>query len=354
MKQASLFCFLILCIFNAGAASLILTEEENSTCPNGGIIISVINDENNNGAFDEGETVTDTQILCNGTDGSNGKGTAILVEEVEQASCPSGKAIKIATGPDTNNDGIIDGSSYYNVVYLCAGADGANGTDGANGENGLNALVKTSVYDGDECENGGIKIEVGLDANKNGTLDPDEIDKTQTQYVCNGIDGAAGEKGDQGAKGDKGANGTNGANGEKGDQGAKGDQGDKGATGMQGETGEKGDAGEDGEDGKNGMTTLVAVSDEKAGENCAAGGKKIEYGLDANNNNRLDPEEILPESAYYVCNGNNAEEAGLVSSATGCTATAIDTDPASFAAVLTTIFAFFSLLFVKKSENGGK
>jgi len=362
MKQASLFCFLILCVFSAGAASLITTEnvEEGSTCPNGGIIIHIIDDENNNGEIDEGETETDTQILCNGTDGSNGNGTAVKLEEVDQSGCPSGKAIKISTGPDTNNDGEIDGSSYYDVVYLCAGSNGNDGTDGQPGENGtdgedgLNALVRTSVYDGEECENGGIKIEAGLDSNKNGVLDTEEIDDSQTQYVCNGTDGADGEKGDQGAKGDKGANGANGANGEKGDQGAKGDQGDKGATGMQGETGEKGDAGEDGKNGQNGMTTLVAVSDEEAGENCTAGGKKIEYGLDANYNGKLDQEEILPESAYYVCNGSSAEEAGLVSSATGCSATAIDPDQTSFAAVLTTIFAFFALLFIKRSENSGK
>jgi len=362
MKQTSLFCFIILCLFNAGAASLITTEEieKGSTCPNGGILISIIDDENNNGIVDEGETASDTQILCNGEDGSNGNGTAVKTEEVDQASCPNGKAIKISTGPDANNDGEIDGSTYYNIVYLCAGKDGtdgaagADGADGADGENGLNALVKTSSDSDGVCENGGIKIEVGLDENNNGVLDAVEVDDEQTQYVCNGADGADGEKGETGEKGDKGASGTNGTNGEKGDQGAKGDTGDKGATGMPGETGEKGDAGEDGKDGQNGMTTLVSVSDEAAGENCAAGGKKIEYGLDANSNNKLDPEEILPESAYYVCNGNNAEEAGLVSSSTGCSTTAVESCPLTLTALLASVFAFFTLLFVKKSENSGK
>ena len=48
---------------------------------------------------------------------------------------------------------------------------------------------------GANCENGGIKIEVGLDANSNGTLDTDEVDASQTKYICNGGDGADGEDG---------------------------------------------------------------------------------------------------------------------------------------------------------------
>ena len=48
---------------------------------------------------------------------------------------------------------------------------------------------------GNNCENGGIKIEVGLDDNGNGILDDDEIDNTQTRYICNGNNGEAGSAG---------------------------------------------------------------------------------------------------------------------------------------------------------------
>ena len=38
---------------------------------------------------------------------------------------------------------------------------------------------------GENCENGGLKIEVGIDSNINGVLDNEEIDLNQTQFICN-------------------------------------------------------------------------------------------------------------------------------------------------------------------------
>jgi hypothetical protein len=62
------------------------------------------------------------------------------------------------------------------------------GCQGPAGEAGWNSVVKTSTeLPGDNCSNGGIKIESGIDINGNGVLDLDEID--QTQYVCNGEEG---------------------------------------------------------------------------------------------------------------------------------------------------------------------
>jgi hypothetical protein len=63
------------------------------------------------------------------------------------------------------------------------------GEQGETGE-GLNSLIKTSDEEaGDNCENGGIKIETGLDTNDNGELDEDEVDESLTKYLCNGNDG---------------------------------------------------------------------------------------------------------------------------------------------------------------------
>jgi hypothetical protein len=67
------------------------------------------------------------------------------------------------------------------------GAQGPQGIQGVAGTNGLNALIKTTAESaGSNCTNGGTKIETGLDANNNGTLDASEVNATQTQYVCNG------------------------------------------------------------------------------------------------------------------------------------------------------------------------
>ena len=63
--------------------------------------------------------------------------------------------------------------------------NGTNGTDGQDGADPLNALVtSTSETAGNNCANGGTRIDVGVDDNTDGVLSTTEID--QTQYVCNG------------------------------------------------------------------------------------------------------------------------------------------------------------------------
>src|SRR5262249_3444912 len=54
---------------------------------------------------------------------------------------------------------------------------------GTSGEAGLNALIAQSAEpSGDHCENGGTRIDSGLDDDRDGVLDPEEID--DTTYVC--------------------------------------------------------------------------------------------------------------------------------------------------------------------------
>ena len=65
--------------------------------------------------------------------------------------------------------------------------------------------------------------------------------------------------------------------------------------------------GDNGSDGSNGLTSLTSTSTEPAGSNCAAGGQKIETGLDTNRNGILDPSEVTNTS--YVCNGTGASQA---------------------------------------------
>src|SRR5688572_4289667 len=59
-----------------------------------------------------------------------------------------------------------------------------NGTNGSNGSNGFNSLIKTSAeLPGLNCATGGLKVDVGLDSNRNGILESIEI--TATSYICN-------------------------------------------------------------------------------------------------------------------------------------------------------------------------
>ncbi|MDA9876018.1 collagen-like protein [Flavobacteriaceae bacterium] len=76
------------------------------------------------------------------------------------------------------------------------GPQGEQGPAGDNGEVGIKTLINTSDEAvGDNCANGGVKIEVGEDTNADGILDVDEIDDSLTRYVCNGTDGEDGADG---------------------------------------------------------------------------------------------------------------------------------------------------------------
>ena len=128
---------------------------------------------------------------------------------------------------------LVIGALTAALVMACTGDPGSAGDPGAN------ALTKTSAEpSGANCPNGGTKIEAGLDANGNGTLDPGEVNASSTTYVCNGV----------------------------------------------------------------GQSSLVATSPESAGTNCPFGGTKIETGLDTNNDGALEPEEVNAAATSYVCN----------------------------------------------------
>lgn len=74
-----------------------------------------------------------------------------------------------------------------------SGMDGINGIDGTNGTNGLNSLLNISEEtSGSNCENGGIRIDSGIDENNNGVLDSDEIQNSS--FICNGTDGVSDEQ----------------------------------------------------------------------------------------------------------------------------------------------------------------
>lgn len=211
-----------------------------------------------------------------GADGANGQ-NSLIKSTIEAAgiNCETG-GIKLEYGIDANNDGTLDVSEINASLtkYICNGAQGAQGpagTTGATGAegpagtqgiqgnpgtNGQNSLVKTTTEAaGANCTTGGVKVEYGLDANNNGTLDASEINASLTKYICNGTQGI---------------------------------QGTTGATGIA---------------GTNGQNSLSKTTTEAAGANCATGGVKVEYGLDANNNGTLDASEINAALTRYVCNG---------------------------------------------------
>ena len=117
----------------------------------------------------------------------------------------------------------------FGVLVACSGSQGPAGPPGDAGPPGANALTSTSPEPaGANCADGGTKVEVGLDTNGNGVLDPSEVNQSATTYICNG----------------------------------------------------------------SGKNALVSTSPEPGGTNCQFGGVRIDTGVDTNNNGTLDQSEI--------------------------------------------------------------
>jgi hypothetical protein len=161
------------------------------------------------------------------------------------------------------------------------------------GPQGANSLVLvTPLPVGDAiCPTGGSQLTVGVDVNGDGTL---EGESPAFASVCNGAQGPQGEQGVQGEQGIQGQPGQDGADGV-----TCWDLNGNGTCDLATED-QDGDGICDGADCQ-GVNSLIRMTSEPAGTNCANGGQKIETGLDRNNDNVLDPGE--EEAVAYVCNG---------------------------------------------------
>ena len=285
---------------------------EDSDCPSGGIEIVTGNDAASDG-LDEDE-ITSRATICNGENGCDIVAVTVQAFSLDSSKCPNHYGVVVTSGVDCDSDGSIDPGKATETV-LCYGEKGSagsgepgeigNSSDGSDGTEGrASEFVISEEPKGENCAEGGSKIETRFDADGNGTFEDSEI---TVKYVCNGSSGPQGSKGEQGKQGIAGTDGLDGADGAKGERGDKGEQGD------QGEAGEKGETGSDGFD------SLVSMADEAAGDNCEYGGKKFMSGLDKDRNGILDESEV--KNSYYICNGDNAVEASEQAASSGCSLT---------------------------------
>ncbi len=90
------------------------------------------------------------------------------------------------TGTD-GSDG-VDGS---NGIDGDDGEDGVDGQNGTDGNDGISAMVlMNSESAGSICAEGGIRLDIGADNDRDGTLSQVEI--TTTSYICHGQSGQSG------------------------------------------------------------------------------------------------------------------------------------------------------------------
>ena len=155
-----------------GSSSLIeiQNEEPGVTCESGGILVSWGMDIDGDGVLSEDE-ITGEKYVCNGVsvDGLNGHNSlAEVSEEPEGANCPQGGQ-RLDTGIDKNGDNELQPDEIDATSYICDGVS-------TNGKTSL--IIQTEEPEGDNCLVGGVKIETGIDENENGILDNDEVDTT--------------------------------------------------------------------------------------------------------------------------------------------------------------------------------
>ena len=164
----------------------------------------------------------------------------------------------VAVACDTTSSGCDDdgdcGDEMQCINGACrvSGPKGDRGEPGIPGGAGLNSLLRIEAEPpGDNCGASGQAVHAGLDANRDGELQPGEV--SSTAYVCSG------------------------------------------------ETGDLGEAG---------LDTLLDFEPEPAGERCPDGGQVLEAGLDVDRDGVLQSEEI--SSAAYVCSCDANARHGLV------------------------------------------
>lgn len=177
-----------------------------------------------------------------------------LIETTELGSgnehCPDG-GVLVSLGEDSNPDGVLDeNDELLPPVYICKGQ---------NGDDGCKMLAVPSLNSSAECKPS-VTISSGLDCNDDGN-----IDSATDTTLCYGK---------------KGANGS---------------------IQIDSDNAENGESGPDGNDGK---TSELVVTEEPAGEHCAAGGTKIENRFDENENGEFEESEIIVK---YICNGESPQ-----------------------------------------------
>lgn len=197
--------------------------------------------------------------------------------------------------------------SSFLLLTACSGSNKGNSTVVLDSSLAKFSLLATNTLEkgSTECANGGVKIDSGIDENENGELNPEEV--TQSKIICNA-----------GIALDSLIRIYDEPNGEHCEFGGK-----KILTGLDSDFNS-----ELSEDEINDTqylcnldftslissnpSSLVTIVEESNGENCSAGGKKINTGLDENNNGLLEDSEVVESS--YLCNGESGVDGAITRS----------------------------------------
>ncbi|SHH19488.1 hypothetical protein SAMN04488109_3110 [Chryseolinea serpens] len=127
-------------------------------------------------------------LSCQGEDGQPGLNSLIgVAEEGPGAHCENG-GFKLQSGLDKDRNGALNPDEVETTNFVCNGKTGSAGSNGTNGASSIFDMIPEPVSDA--CPNGGLKVITGLDLNGDGQLTGNEV--ATTQYLCNGTNGKNG------------------------------------------------------------------------------------------------------------------------------------------------------------------
>ncbi|MGK3962674.1 hypothetical protein WMF38_00615 [Sorangium sp. So ce118] len=161
----------------AGAlAARVEDEPPGANCPGGGHAIHEGRDDDGDGALDPGE-IDATEYVC----AEQGELPGLLTTQAEEPPgepCPHG-GTAVRSGLDLDGDGALDAAEVAETTYVCAGAPTEEP------EQAPERLVRIDEEPaGPRCLVGGAAVHSGVDDDRDGALDEEEID--DTEYVCDG------------------------------------------------------------------------------------------------------------------------------------------------------------------------
>lgn len=261
-----------------GANALVRTalEPAGANCAEGGVRIEAGLDADADGVLD-GAEITTTSFACNQARGPAGRN--YLVDAIDEApGCELG-GVTLRGGYDDNDNALLDDLEVRLTEELCASSDGSA------------ALVNIDAEPaGANCTAGGQRFTKGLDTDESGTLEPTEIDVVS--FVCNPVSNLV--RATELAPG--------------GDCALGGSQVERG---LDNNGNGNLDASEVQETvllcaGADGIGSLVDITDEPAGSNCALGGLRVQTGRDDDGDGVLSSAEV--DITSYACDGANGAD----------------------------------------------
>lgn len=167
------------CHASSSSSTSASPEAAGSNCATGGVVVRSGVDADGNGVVSESEAVSTTYV-CNGASGPVGTtGTVSLnkvTAEPQGSHCTRG-GFRLDTGLDANGNNTLDAAEIASTEYLCTPEPAAGG---------LLLLSKTYVNSADAaCPGGYVRIAYGIDADGNGMLSATE--QSSTFLACNAM-----------------------------------------------------------------------------------------------------------------------------------------------------------------------